>query len=261
MDDFSRQGDSTLNRAYEVRRDDDTFKTPSISPYDIDYAILYHIQQNIKPQVVENRNVIDVPVLYAAGETWAQIQRYGFARDKSNKAMTPLIVLNRTSMRDDERFDRLRGPNTNRIMSYSIKTPQQLNSKNDKLNKTYNTKNSETVALLTIPDRVIVDYELIIWTELTSQMNQVVQMIKNQHKSTWGDVFKFTTFVTNYNFDTVNDLGTDRVVKSTLSLEVRGTLQPEYELQTSTVRKSHSIKRVEFKNEIEQYEIYPHMEA
>jgi len=252
--------DENRNRAYDMRRDDDYFKTPSISPYDIDYAILYHIQNNIKPTIVENNKVVDVPVLFAAGETWAQIQKYGFARDKSKKAMTPLIVINRINMRDDERFEKLRGPNSHNIISYKTTLPQQQNNKNDRLSKTFNTKKSETVAMISIPDRVVVSYDVLVWTELTTQMNDLVQSIKTQHKMNWGDELKFTTLITDYSFETVNDLGSDRIVRTTLPIEVWGVLQPEYELQESTVRKAHSIKRVEFKNDMEQFEVYPRMD-
>ena len=73
---FSRNAET--NRANETRRDTDIIKTPKITIEDVDFAIISYIRDVIKPYVVENGQVIDVPVMYANGEKWAQVQAKGF---------------------------------------------------------------------------------------------------------------------------------------------------------------------------------------
>ena len=70
---FSR--DLIPNRAHQVRRDDDTIKTPKCTIEDVDWAIMSYVRDIIKPQIIENGQTIDVPIMYANGEKWAQVQK------------------------------------------------------------------------------------------------------------------------------------------------------------------------------------------
>jgi len=63
---FSRNPE--INRAYQVRRDDDVIKTPKCTIYDVDFALMSYIRDIIKPQIIENESIIDVPIMYANGE-------------------------------------------------------------------------------------------------------------------------------------------------------------------------------------------------
>ena len=60
--------DIKLSRADELRRDNDTIKTPKCTIYDVDYAIISYLRDIIQPQVIEHDAVIDVPIKYAIGE-------------------------------------------------------------------------------------------------------------------------------------------------------------------------------------------------
>jgi len=60
--------DIKLNRAQQIRRDNDTIKTPTCTLYDIDFAIMWYLQNKIDPRVVENGTSIQVPVQYANGD-------------------------------------------------------------------------------------------------------------------------------------------------------------------------------------------------
>ena len=86
---FSR--DIVPNRANETRRDNDIIKTPKCTIEDVDFAILSYIRDILKLQVIENGQAIDVPIMYANGEKWAQVQAKGYMRDRKGKIMTPVI--------------------------------------------------------------------------------------------------------------------------------------------------------------------------
>lgn len=245
------------NRAYDTHRDDDTFTTPSITLFDIDYAILWHLQKRIQPEVEENGKIVQVPVTMAAGEKWNQIQRHGYLRDRERKVMTPVITVKRNSMTPDLRVPKLDVAGDNGATQLIMFPDTQMNNKNDWIHKNYNTKESKTYYLSVIPDHVIVSYDIYIWTELQIQMNKIIEQIVPQDRMPWGDVFQFTTKIGDYSFEALNNTGEDRVVRATVPIEVAGILQAEYELRKSTIRKAHSIKRVDFQNEVEQYDIYP----
>lgn len=256
-----RTDNGSRNRAYDTRRDNDTFKTPSITIYDIDYAILYHLKNKMSLTVNENGNEIPIPVMFANGETWAQVQRHGYLRDKMRKTMTPVILIKRSSIVDDDRVPKLDISNNGTpANSHIYFTNIQVENQSDWINKTSDLnrdKRTHTYYLSTIPEHVRVSYDIMIWTELTTQLNSIVQEIITQNRLPWGDSMQFVTSVNEFSFETINQAGEDRIVRATTTLEAAGILQAEYELNQSTVTKAQTIKRVNFRNEIEQYELYP----
>lgn len=260
--------DANRNRAYDTRRDNDTFKTPSISLYDIDYAILHFLKEKINFQIEENGRMINVPVMYAGGETWSQIQRHGYLRDKTRKILTPIIVLRRASLLEDDRFPQLdvrgtKGTNSiiirpNRSTSGpNVVADRQLADPYDQYQETDNSKQNSEYFATVLPTMVKVTYDLFIWTELQTQLNSIVEKIIPQNRLVWGDSYQFTTKVGDVSFETLNDTGNDRIIRASMQLEVDGRLRESYELFESDVIKAHSIKRFVFQNEIAQTEIYP----
>ncbi len=257
-DDYiNRSVDSNQNRAYDTRRDTDSFKTPSITLYDIDYAILYFLKERINFQIEENGRMISVPVIYAGGETWSQIQRHGYLRDKTRKILTPIIVLRRANLIEDDRFPQLDIRGTNGANSLIIRPNRQITDRYDRYQETDNSKKNFEFYATVLPTMIKVTYEVYIWTELQTQLNSIVEKMIPQNRLIWGDSYQFTTKVGDVTFDTMNDTGNDRIIRASLQLEVDGRLQEEYELFQSDVVKAHSIKRFVFENEVEQTEIYP----
>jgi len=102
---FSR--DKVINRAEQIRRDDDIIKTPKCTIEDVDWAVLSYLQEIVKPQIIENNQTIDVPVLYANGEKWAQVQSRGYMRDRKGKMMTPLISIRRGTITERDTLKKL----------------------------------------------------------------------------------------------------------------------------------------------------------
>ncbi len=83
----SFNNDKRINRANEVRRDNDTIKTPTCTIYDVDYAVMSYIREVIHPQVEQDGQLVDVPIVYANGEKWAQVQKRGYMRDVKGKML------------------------------------------------------------------------------------------------------------------------------------------------------------------------------
>lgn len=245
-----RQWDGDGNRAYDIRRDDDKFQTPKISIYDVDYAILWWISNHIKPQVVENERMIDVPVIFANGETWSQIKQHGYMRDNTGKAQAPVITIRRTGMVENDSMPKMDANNLPSNLRFKLFPHIQTN--NTYTRPTYNTKKSQTYYMLALPEYYKVSYEILIWADLQEQLNEIVHELIVTNRFAWGDALKFTTYLRDTSFDTIKSSGEDRLVKATFQVEVDAILVKDFEARVSTLQKAYSIKRVRFENEREQ---------
>src|SRR3990167_3639359 len=97
----SFHNDPVLNRGDVTRRDTDTVEDPSVGFEDIDSAILSFLQNKVKPTIIQDGQVISVPVQYANQEKWASIRAGGYMRDEKGKLIAPAIVFNRTAVARD----------------------------------------------------------------------------------------------------------------------------------------------------------------
>ena len=237
------------SRATQIRRDTDTIKTPACTIYDVDYAIMYYLREIIHPQVPERSKMVDVPLLYASGEKWSQIQKNGYLRDVKGKLMTPLMTLKRNNIIERDILKKLDvniNPAGNTMLFQSNYTE---NNQYDQFSVLRGTKPSKEYYISAVPEYVDVQYDLFIWCEYIEQLNKVIEEIMPTGGFAWGDTWKFNTYVSDYTFDTMNETGQDRVVRATLPLTVKATLLLPYELHESTFKKAFSVKRVTFANE------------
>ena len=89
---------NTPNRATQVSFRDDNTKPFTLGIKDIDEAIMYYMEEVIKPTVIQNGTVQQVPFIYGSPERWKQIQKDGYYRDKKGKIMLPLITFKRNNI-------------------------------------------------------------------------------------------------------------------------------------------------------------------
>lgn len=244
------------NRADEIRRDNDTVKIPKVTLYDIDYSIYYHLAFNLKLKVSNNDNIIDVPVKFADSEKWNQIRRDGFIRDKDGKINLPLILIRRMDVMDDERISMPPGQTfggtstfypSSRIIPM-VNTGMQF----DRLAGQYLTKRSREFYIVTMPSYIRLTYELVIMTDLQEQMNNIIQDIIQANQHMWGDVYTFRVSIQSASTESTNTVGSDRLIKSTISLQVDGYIRTEYNYQQNAILKAYSLKRVDFLNETDE---------
>ena len=242
--------DLLLNRAMQTRRDDDVIKTKQRTIYDIDFAIKWYIDNEIQPQITTNKELIPVPVIFANGEKWDNVRRLGYLRDEKGMLQSPLIMLKRNSVseRDAQKtLDVNRAQPANYIIHRS-----KYNSRNryeDELFPipTNQPQESEQFYIIDIPKYVTVEYDMMVWCDFTTQMNDLVDQILPYGRFSWGnETNKFQTTIGSINFETVNTIGEDRLVRATIPLSVLGTLLSEQEVRMSTIKKMYSIKKVSF---------------
>ena len=102
---FSPTGNpnSTQYPPNQNRGNQKTFRGDNVKPFslglkDLDEAVMYYINEVIKPTVMQNGQQLSVPVYYGSPERWVQVQKKGFLQDKKGKIMMPLITFKRTSI-------------------------------------------------------------------------------------------------------------------------------------------------------------------
>lgn len=258
----SRGLEEPRNRAYDRRRDDDSvLRTPKITIYDIDYAILYHLQKLGESSIVDNGSIIDVPVVIANGEKWNQVQKDGYLRDSSKRIQSPIMILNRNSISPDDRISQLDVPKDNDKNKIKLIPKRSFTDPYDRFSKIQNSKKPDEFFLQVLPEFITVSYTLIIWTDYIKQLNKIVEDITPTSGFPWGETWQFVTEVESYDFSV--DVGTDteRVVKCELGLTTRGFLLSDFEMKESTIQKAFSIKRVNFSNERSSFSVFLNKDA
>tara|TARA_Y100000593_G_scaffold79715_2_gene148481 strand:+ start:1338 stop:2204 length:867 start_codon:yes stop_codon:yes gene_type:complete len=250
---FSR--DTVPNRAHEIRRDNDIIKTPKCTIEDVDWAIMSYIRDVIKPQIIENGQTIDVPIMYANGEKWAQVQARGYMRDRKGKLMTPVLSIRRGSIIERDTLKSIGVNNNPAGNDYVHRNKHTIQNKYDRFSVLQGTKPSEEYYLSPVPEFVDVSYELLLWTEYTEQMNSLVEQIMPTNGFAYGTTHKFPTYLQDVTFETTNATGEDRVVRATIPMTTKATLLMPYELRKSNFQKRYSVKKVVFGNETEGFDV------
>ena len=246
------QPDPVLNRANQVRRDDDIIRTPKRSIYDIDYAIKTYIEQVIQPSVIDNEIIVPVPVIFAHGEKWDNVRRLGYMRDEKGMLQSPAIMIKRNSFAERDNFKTLdvnQNPDSNLIVhknKYSARNRYEDTLFPFPIGE-LNRAESLPAYVVNIPKYITVDYELMIWTDFSTQMNDLVDNLFTYNRFAWGHgVNSYNTTMGTISFETINTISEDRIVKATIPLTVQATLQSEQETRVSTIKKMYSVKKVSF---------------
>jgi hypothetical protein len=240
--------DRLLNRSSQIRRDDDILRTPKRSLYDIDFALKWYIENEIQPQVTANKNLIPVPVIYSSGEKWDNVRRLGYIRDEKGMLQSPLIMLKRNSATErDHHLDVNLPRNENRIIAK--KRYNQRNRYEDEMFPIppLKKKNSQQIYVVDIPKYVDIEYDMLIWCDFTTQLNDLIDQILPHNRFAWGNEGnRFMSTLGGINFETANTVGEDRLVRATIPLSVKGTLLSQQETKIETLKKMYSIKKVTF---------------
>ena len=201
-----------------VKRDG-TLKDFSSALYDIDYAVKWHLETIIRPTVSEENSVITVPILFAAGEKWSAVQKHGYLRDNQGKLLTPLIMIKRNSVsnRDDLQDLHVLESADARITFKRTYTKQ---NRYDRFNLSRGQPVGEYYSM-DVPKFVQIEYELLIWTNNSIQINEVVEQLMWFNGKAFGDSHKFITHIEPPSFEAVNSTGEDRIVRATMGMRTK----------------------------------------
>ncbi len=194
----------------------------------IDEAIFYYFENVIKPSVISNGDMVDVPVIYGSGERWKLAQKDGFYRDKNGKVQTPLVMLKRESI--EKRRDLGNKLDANAPQLY-ITHQEKYTKKNqyDRFAILNNRIPKKEFTATVVPDYINLTYNGIIWTDYISQLNKIIEAVNYASDSYWGDSEKFKFMAMIDSFNNINELSNDdgRIVRANFSLKLQGYIVPD----------------------------------
>jgi len=246
-----KPGQPEHNRALEVSLKDDTNnKTLSIGLKDIDSAILYYLENVIKPTVTQNDRRIAVPTIYGSPERWKSMQADGFYRDKNGKTMVPLVMFKRDSFTKNNTIgNKLDGNKVNNVQYFE--TGYSKKNIYDNFNVLRGQKPQKEYILGIIPDYLDITYTMSIFTDYVEQANEITEAIEFAARSYWGDPerFMFRANIDTFNTPVLLENGTDRANRTTMNVLVSGYIIPTgiNAAMAGPSPKSYSVTKTVFK--------------
>ncbi len=241
-----------FNRAREYRRDKDEQKNISVSLMDMDSAIMYYFNEVIKPSVKENKETVQVPVMYASPERWVSIQKQGFMRDKRQQLIVPAIVFKRTSIEKNENIpvDKLDANNPKHTMTFQQKYSQS--NRYDQFSRVIGVTPNKEYYNVVVPDYVILNYEFTIWTSYIEQMNKLVEKINYTDGAYWGEPGKMRFRTKIESFTDASEMDAqERLIKTTFGVQMLGYIIPEEFNSMITTQKQLTPKKLVFNMDVE----------
>lgn len=240
------------NRGNQVSFRDDTVKPFTLGIQDIDEAVMYYLENVIKPTVIQNGVVQKVPVIYGASERWKQIQKDGYYRDLSGAIMMPIITFKRNNITKDRSV----GNKLDANFPNNIEVFEKAYSKRDEYNNfavLNNRKPQKEYYAVVMPDYVTVTYDFIISTYYVEQMNKIVEAMNYASDSYWGNPerFKFRARIDSFQTNTELPVGAERIVKTNFTLTLRGYIVPDnIQKQLASIKKFSNAVQVVFSTEV-----------
>ena len=222
-------------------------KNYSITLKDVDTSIITHVKNVIKPTIREANEQIKVPILYGNEERWFNVRSRGVLRDKNNSLILPVVVLKRTSV--DKNTTLSQGFEHDVKRKHSDFTRQTQWSKENRYDRfsVLTGRTPATVNLITsMPNFVNITYEFVLLTAFIEQMNTIVEEFVEFSNTYWGDSeeYKFLCTVDSISDTSEVSSGTERIIKSTFSVNTNAYLLPEYTNSVVTNKISQIQKRL-----------------
>ena len=217
------------NRAKIRSRKPDTLGDYSVGFYQIDDAIKYYFDNVIKPTVIEDEEMIAVPIVYGSPERWKAIQRDGYYRDPKGKVILPLLMYRRTSIAKNESIPTSAMDANNPQLFYTFQKKYNTRNKYDKFSVLQGISPSQEFYNIIMPKYVTLTYEAIVFTEYLEQMNKIVEAIHYSEGAYWGDEekFKFRCNIESFDNAVEMDAAGDRLVKTTFNMTFLGYIIPD----------------------------------
>lgn len=235
-----------IDRSQVIKRDNDDFKNISISLEDIDTTLFNFIDKKLNLTVMDNGELIKVPVIYGTPETWESVKKGSSIRDNNGKLQLPVFMFSRTGINNNRELDTF-----NRYLTYDVLTQYNEKNKYSRFDLLTNSVPSKPIYSITMPKHVILDYECLVWTDYVDQNNEIIQKINFAEKDYWGehDRLKFRVNIDTFNNEVEKSDDNDRNVLTSFNLKVYAYLLPKDMVPTmegirSTTNKKYSPKKL-----------------
>jgi hypothetical protein len=215
------------NRGTDYSSKDDTVQNITVGLEDIDNAIMYYFNNVIKPNVIQNGNQLEVPVIYGSPERWKSVQADGFYRDNSGRLMVPLIMFKREIVEKNRSLGNSLDGNTVHLYQ-TLKSRYNSRNAYDVFDVINNRIPSEKYYLTAVPDYLTLTYNCIIFTDFVEQNNKLVEAVEFASDAYWGDPYrwKFKAAIDSFTTTTILNEGEDRAAKTSFNIKVNGYIIP-----------------------------------
>ena len=220
--------DGRANRGNHVSFRDDNTKPFSLGLKENDEAIVYYMENVIKPTVLQNGVIQKVPIYYGSPERWAQVQKEGYFRDLKGKIMMPVITYKRVSVEKNRTIaNKIDANYPNNVQLFQ--KPYSIKNQYDNFNILNNRIPKKESYAVVMPDYVTLTYDFIISTYYVEQMNKIVEAMNYASDSYWGNKERFQFNARIDSYATTVELVTagNRLVKTNFSLKLNGYLIPD----------------------------------
>jgi hypothetical protein len=252
---FSETGNpndaGTLNRGEQISFRDDTTKPFTLGIKDIDEAIAYYMEEVIKPTVIQNGTVQQVPFIYGSPERWKQVQKDGYYRDKKGKIMLPLITFKRNNIEKVRNVaNKLDANNPHNVSIFQKQ--YSVGNAYDNFSLLNNKRPQKINYAVVVPDYVNITYDFIIATYYIEQLNKIVEAINYASDSYWGNPerYQFRARIDSFATPVQVEQKGERSVKATFSLKLYGYLVPDtVQKQLNAVKKFNTPTQITFNME------------
>ena len=232
--------DGVNNRGNHVSFRDDKTKPFALGLKENDEAIVYYMENVIKPTVMQNGVEQKVPIYYGSPERWAQVQKEGYYRDLKGKIMMPVITYKRVSVEKNRSIaNKIDANYPNNVQLFQ--KPYSIKNQYDNFNILNNRIPKKESYAIVMPDYVTLTYDFIISTYYVEQMNKIVEAMNYASDSYWGNKerFQFNARIDSYATTVEIVTAGNRLVKTNFSLKLNGYLIPD------TIQKElASVKKV-----------------
>lgn len=237
--------DPKLNKGKQLRRDKDTVKNVSVGIYDVDSAFKNFLEKDVRPTVEDDGRYFPVPVMYASPEKWASAQRDGFMKDDNGMILTPVIVFKRDNLSINTELSKLKVAQNEDAHQFFERKYTNVN-KYDQFSVLTGENPKREFMSVERPDYVDLQYEVIVWCDYMEQVNKVVEQIVFFQGRSFGERYKFVIKGDSYSFETIAEMGQDRITKATISLVAKAYIVPEFVGLNNNTKRTISIGKVSF---------------
>ena len=237
--------DPKLNKAKQIRRDKDNVKNVSVGIYDVDSAFKTFLEKDVKPTVEDDGRYFPVPVMYASPEKWASAQRDGFMKDDNGMILTPVIVFKRDNLSINTELSKLKVAQNEDAHQFFERKYTNVN-KYDQFSVLTGENPKKEFMSVERPDYVDLQYEVIVWCDYMEQVNKVVEQIVFFQGRSFGERYKFVIKGDSYSFETIAEMGQDRITKATISLIAKAYIEPEFVGLNNNTKRTISVGKAVF---------------
>ena len=239
----STSQDPKLNKAKQVRRDQDNVKNVSVGIYDVDTAFKNFLEKDVKPTIEDDGRFYPVPVMYASPEKWISAQRDGFMKDDNGMILTPVISFKRNNLSINTDLAKLKVAQNEDAHQMFERTYTKTN-RYDQFSVLTGQSPKKEYMSVERPDYVNLEYEVVVWCDYMEQVNKIVEQIVFFQGRSFGDRYKFVIKGDSYAFETISEMGQDRITKASINLTAKAYIVPEYAAVTNNTKRRISIGKV-----------------